>query len=83
MNMKPSPLRHLDISDDALAADIATEKARQLAGAYDRIEQLQDAVRGLLVLISATEDNTRGVSEAVREGLRTDQRVVDAQELLR
>lgn len=82
MIMKPSPLRHLDISDDQLAIDMAAEKARQLIAAYERIEELQDAVRGLLALIRSVEHNERGVSEVVRETLRTHQSVIDARDLL-
>jgi hypothetical protein len=78
-----SPLRHLDISDDAMAADVVAEKARQLVNAYEHIEDLQGALRELLGLIHIIETNERAVSFAVRESLRTNSCVIDAQELLR
>lgn len=81
-NRSSSPLRHLDLSDEKLAADIHAEKARQLANAYERIEDLQCAVRGLLALIASLEHNERGVSQVVREVLRTNHCVLDARELL-
>jgi len=78
-----SPLRHLDLSDDVAAADMAAEKARALSAAYERIEDLQSAIRELLGLLRAVAGNKTGVSEMVRDAIEADTRVVDAQELLR
>jgi hypothetical protein len=77
-----SPLRFLDISDDAVAADIMAEKARELSAAYERIEDLQNAIKGLLglcQLVAGRDDISFDVSNA----LRTSHRIVDAEELLR
>jgi hypothetical protein len=76
-----SPLRHLDISDDKVAIDIAAEKARELIAAYERIEDLQNALRGLIglcQLVAGRDD----ISPDVREALTTSHRLIDAQELL-
>jgi hypothetical protein len=75
-----SPLRHLDISDDAVARDIAAEKARELVAAYERIEQLQYALKGLLLLIETIKPR---LSDEVRTALRTERRIIDAMEMLR
>jgi hypothetical protein len=80
---KTSPLRHLDLSDAVRAADLVAEKGRELAGAYDLIESQRDAIKGLLAVIHAIENNHHGVSEAVRESLKNDTRVIDAVEILR
>jgi hypothetical protein len=79
MNMKPSPLRHLDLSDDAVSADMAAEKARQLIDAYERIQYLQDAIRGLLDLITAVSHH---FSPAISSALATNPCVLDARELV-
>jgi len=78
-----SPLRHLDISDETAAADMVAEKARALTAAYERIQELQNAIKGLLGLLLAVADNKQGVSEMVRDAIDTDTRIVDARELLR
>jgi hypothetical protein len=78
-----SPLRHLDISDDVAAADMVAEKARALTAAYERIEELQGALKGLLGLLQAIENNQRGVSQTVRDSLRSNTLVSDAEDLLR
>lgn len=76
-----SPLRHLDISDSAVASDIMAEKARELIAAYERIEDLQNAVRGLLGLIQLVAGRP-DISPEVRDAITTSHRVFDAQELL-
>lgn len=76
------PLRHVDVSDKKAAADIMAEKARELVNAYDRIEDLQNALKGLLglcQLVAGRDD----VLPGVREALTTSHRIVDAEELLR
>ena len=78
-----SPLRHLDITDDKVAADMVAEKARALSVAYERIEELQGAVKGLLGLLRAVANNKQGVSEVIRDAIEADTRIIDAQELLR
>jgi hypothetical protein len=81
MNMKPSPLRHLDISDDARVADMVAEKARELIAAYERIEELQNSVRELLWLIEFI-GKRQDISPEVREALTANHRIFDAKELL-
>jgi hypothetical protein len=78
-----SPLRHLDLSDDTTVADMVAEKARQLTNSYERIEELQGALKGLLGLLHTLETNQRGVSQTVREELRNSTLIIDAVELLR
>jgi hypothetical protein len=80
--LKHSPLRHLDLSDEAIAADIMAEKARELINAYDRIEDLQGAIRGLLGLLKLVAGRD-DISPDVREALTVSHRIVDAEELLR
>ena len=77
-----SPLRHLDLSDDAVAADMVAEKARELIAAYERIDQLYDSLRELLWLIEfiAKRDD---ISFDVSVAMRTNHRIIDALELLR
>jgi anti-sigma regulatory factor (Ser/Thr protein kinase) len=77
-----SPLRHLDISDDKVAADMVAEKARELSSTYERIEDLQGAIKELLVLIRLVAD-AGDFSPAAREALRINPSVIDAEELLR
>jgi hypothetical protein len=77
-----SPLRHLNLSDDTVARDIAAEKARELSNAYERIEDLQGAVKELLVLIRLVAD-AGDFSPDAREALRINRSVIDAEELLR
>lgn len=77
-----SPLRHLDLSDETVAVDIAAEKARELINAYDRIEDLQNALNGLLGLIQLVAGR-QDISPEVRDALTTGHRIVDAVELLR
>jgi hypothetical protein len=60
---------------------MAAEKARELHNCYERIEDLQNAVRGLLgliLLIAGRPD----ISPEIREAMTTSHRVSDAQELL-
>jgi hypothetical protein len=77
-----SPLRHLDISDDAMAADLVAEKARQLVNAYEHIEELREAVKGLLGLIDLVARH-RAIAPEVSQALTTSNIVLDARELLR
>jgi hypothetical protein len=79
---KTSPLRHLDISDDAVAQDIMAEKARELSGAYERIEELQTAIRELLWLIEVVGKRDDIPWEAAR-ALTGNHRVSDARDSLR
>jgi hypothetical protein len=77
----PSPLRHLDLSDDQVARDIMAEKARELVAAYERIEDLQTAVRELLWLVMFVARRA-DISPDVRDALISNHRVIDAQNLL-
>lgn len=83
MNMKPSPLRHLDLSDDAVAIDMAAEKARQLSNAYDHIDELRTSIRELLSLIHIISACENGYHGAFCVALRTNHIVTDAEDLLR
>ena len=76
-----SPLRHLDISDEAVAQDIMAEKASELIAAYERIEDLQNAVKGLLGLCQLVAGRDDVLPE-VRDALTTSSHVFDAQDLL-
>jgi len=76
-----SPLRHLDISDDAVRVDMAAEKARELINAYERIEDLQQAIRELIAMIRLVSLHA-DVSPALADILTTNHAIVDARELL-
>jgi hypothetical protein len=77
-----SPLRHLDISDTTVAADMVAEKARELSAAYERIEELQAALKDLLWLAQSIAVQAK-CPPAIREALTTNNRVIDAIEVLR
>lgn len=77
-----SPLRHLDISNDAVAIDIAAEKARQLLAAYEHIDELRFSIRELLSLIRIISSCENGYPAAMCVALRTNHIATDAQELL-
>ena len=81
MTDRPSPLAALILSDPAVA-DSMSETKRALMNAYERIEDLQTAVKGLLWLCNMLA-NRADISEDVRDDLTTSQHIIDAQELLR
>jgi uncharacterized protein Smg (DUF494 family) len=76
---KPSPLASTVFTDDEI--DAMAENRRQLINAYERIENLQDALRGLIGLIQLLSHNASIPLEA-REAMVDNHRVIDAQELL-
>lgn len=82
MNMKPSPLRNLDLSDSEVVADITAEKARELVNAYERINDLEDAVRGLIGLTQLIA-NRPDITPDMREALTMSHRILDAIEVLK
>jgi hypothetical protein len=67
---------------DEAKLDHLTETRRELRNAYDRIEQLEMALRGLLGMTQLLSTN-RDIPNELRELLATHHRVIDAMELLR
>jgi hypothetical protein len=78
------PLRDVQLSDDAphILRDRMQETRRELHNAYERIEDLERAIRGLLSL-TETLSNNPGMTPTLRDVLKTNERVIDARELLR
>ncbi|MDB5607736.1 MAG: hypothetical protein JWP25_4636 [Bradyrhizobium sp.] len=55
---------------------------RQLTAAYERIEELEGGIKGLLGLLKLLTNND-AIPECVREAMIVNHRVIDAQEMLR
>jgi hypothetical protein len=81
MNM---PLRDVQLSDEAPAilSDKLSEKCRECIAAYERTEELETALKGLLGFLSYLNKNP-AFPERLRERMLLDHRVIDAQEMLR
>jgi hypothetical protein len=72
-----------DVSlSDTTCDDRGAEVHRQLIAAYERIEELEGGIRGLLGLITLLNNNP-DIPERVREHTSLNHRVIDAQEMLR
>jgi hypothetical protein len=76
------PLRDILMTDEQANRDPLVETRRELHNAYDRIEQLELALRGLLGLAQLLSNN-RDIPAEIRELLAINHRVIDAMELLR
>jgi hypothetical protein len=79
MNM---PLRDVALDHETPIRDALAEKHRELINAYERIDDLEAALWGMLGLIQLLSHN-RDIPETVRDGMLTNHRYLDAEELLR
>jgi hypothetical protein len=75
----PSPLAAADLSTEQ--PDPLVETKRELLNAYQHIEELQEALKGLLGLLVLIEHHP-DVSPDLRECLHSNHRVIDAHEAL-
>lgn len=78
------PLRDVQLSDEppAILIDRVRETRRELIAAYERIDELQSGLKGLIGFVQLLSHN-RDIPKSVRDDMLLNHRVIDAEELLR
>lgn len=77
------PLKDVQLEDTPhILLDRVHETRRELIAAYERVEELEGGLKGLLGLLTLVSNNP-DLPASIREILASNHRVIDAQEMLR